>query len=175
LPDYSPGQDFERRHVRPKPGRTLIVGSQVYAGKEDRRKRYADVVGIDMLEGPGVDVVADLEEPQAIGAFSHIECMSVLEHSKRPWLLAANLQTMLEVGGTIYVAVPFIWRFHGYPSDFWRFTFQGIGALFPDIEWKAAAYAHKTLTLIDAKVPAKKIEGFPYYPRTETLAFGVKA
>lgn len=174
--DYSPVDDFQRLHVRPTPGRTLIVGSQIYAGKEDRRKRYPDAVGVDMLEGPGVDVVVDLEGPIPDDwAFSHIECMSVLEHSRRPWLLAANLQAMLEEGGTIYVAVPLMWRFHGYPSDYWRFTFQGIEALFPDIHWRAAAYAHTSLTPCDEKVPSKKIDGFPYYPRTELLAFGVKA
>jgi hypothetical protein len=153
----------------------LIVGSQIYAGKEDRRKRYADVVGIDMLEGPGVDVVADLEEPQAIGTFSHIECMSVLEHSRRPWLLAANLQTMLEVGGTIYVAVPWVWRYHAYDHDYFRVSPDGIRALFPMIDWEVIVYAHMAITPEGAKIPSKKVDGFPYYPRTEVLGFGVKA
>lgn len=175
-PDYSATEEFERLHVRPRKGRTLIVGSQIYAGKEDRRKRYADAVGADMLDGPGVDVVVDLEEtiPED-WSFSHIECMSVLEHSRRPWLLAANLQAMLEAGGTIFVAVPFCWRYHAYPNDFFRFTFQGIQALFPQILWGASAYAHRTLTATDTKVPGKKIDGFPFYPRTELLAFGMKA
>lgn len=152
------------------------MGSQIYAGKEDRRKRYQDVSGVDMLEGPGVDLVADLEEPPppSMGTFSHIECMSVLEHSRRPWLLAANLQALLEVGGTIFIAVPFCWRYHAYPNDFFRFTFQGIEALFAAVQWSASAYAHKALTPTDTKIPGKKVDGFPYYPRTELLAFGVK-
>jgi hypothetical protein len=151
------------------------VGSQIYAGKEDRRKRYRQAVGVDMLDGPGVDVVADLEEgPPEIGLFGHIECMSVLEHSRRPWLLAENLQTMLVSGGTIFVAVPFCWRVHNYPGDYFRFTVQGIKLLFPGIDWKAAAYAHTSLTPCDEKVPVHKVDGFPYYPRTELLAFGVK-
>lgn len=176
-PAYSPVDDFQRLYVRPRSGRTLIVGSQIYAGKEDRRKRYWSVVGVDMLEGPGVDLVADLEEalPPDMGTFSHIECMSVLEHSRRPWLLAANLQAMLEDGGTIYVAVPFCWRYHSYPKDYFRFTLDGIAALFPEIQWQASAYAHQDLTPTDEKVPVKKIDGFPYYPRTELLAFGVKS
>lgn len=175
---YSPTGDFERLYVRPRQGRTLIVGSQIYAGKEDRRKRYQDALGVDMLDGPGVDLVGDLEEPvppSMVGAFSHIECMSVLEHSRRPWLLAGNLQAVLESEGTIFVAVPFCWRVHNYPADYWRFTYQGIEALFPGVQWRAAAYAHEALTWVDTKVPVKKIEGFPYYPRTELLAFGVKS
>jgi len=172
--DYSPLDDFERRYVRPKSGRTLIVGSQVYGEKEDRRKRYSNVVGVDMLAGPGVDVVANLEEPVSIGAFAHIECMSVLEHSARPWLLAGNLETLLEPGGTIFVTVPFIWRYHGYPSDFWRFTIQGIRALFSGIEWRDTAYGYRTLIGEKDKIPLQRFGGYPFYPRTETFAFGFK-
>jgi len=33
----------------------------------------------------------------------------------------------------VYVSVPFAWKFHGYPSDYWRFTPQAIRLLFPDL------------------------------------------
>jgi SAM-dependent methyltransferase len=104
-------ENFERLYVKPVDGKTLIVGSRVYRDKEDRRKRYADVVGMDMQEGEGVDIVQDLEESLHVGqlrSFAHVECMSVLEHSRRPWLLAANIERMLRPGGSIYVTVPFV-------------------------------------------------------------------
>lgn len=152
------------------------MGSQVYGDKEDRRRRYKQAVGVDMLEGPGVDVVADLEEgPPNIGLFGHIECMSVLEHSRRPWLLAETLDRLLMYGGTIFVTTPFCWRYHGYPNDYWRFTVQGIKELFPSIKWSATAYAHRALVDDTKKIPVQKIGGFPYYPRTETMAFGMKS
>lgn len=175
-PAYSPTEDFERRYVRPHRGRALIVGSQVYEGRGDRRKRYADAVGVDMLDGPGVDVVANLEEtpPAELGLFAHIECMSVLEHSRRPWLLAATLEGLLIRGGTLFVAVPFMWRYHAYDHDYYRFSPDGIRALFEGIEWKAIMYSHRVLTAEGEKIPAEKIDGFPHYPRTEVLAFGMK-
>lgn len=173
--DCSPAEAFERDFVQPHRGRTLIVGSQVYREKEDRRKRYPDATGVDMLAGPGVDVVANLEEALPdLGLFAHIECMSVLEHSRRPWLLAANLERLLVRGGSIFVTVPFCWRYHGYPDDFWRFTVQGIGELFPSVEWKAAAYVHRDITADQKRLPIQKIGGFPYLPRTEVMAFGLK-
>lgn len=166
---------FQEQHVRPRPGRTLIVGSQIYVGKEDRRKRYADVLGVDMQAGPGVDRVLDLEEPLPadLGEFAHVECMSVLEHSRRPWLLAANLERLLEPGGSIFVAVPFVWRVHGYPDDYWRFTASGVRQLFPGIKWEAEGYAHTGLSDGD-HVPAIKIRDFPHIMRCEVCMFGHK-
>jgi SAM-dependent methyltransferase len=166
---------FQEQHVRPRPGRTLIVGSHVYVGKEDRRQRYADVLGVDMQSGPGVDRVLDLEEalPADLGAFAHVECMSVLEHSRRPWLLAANLERLLEPGGSIFVAVPFVWRVHGYPDDYWRFTASGVRELFPAIKWDAESYAHSDLS--DGQhVPCVKLREMPYFMRCEVVMFGHK-
>jgi SAM-dependent methyltransferase len=172
----SASESWERINVKPRQGRTLIVGSKIYRDKEDRRKRYADVVGIDMEPGEGVDLVLDLEEsipPDLIFSFDHVECMSVLEHSRRPWLLAANIERMLRPGGTLFAAVPFIWRHHDYPDDYFRFTVSGLASLFPDVNFVARSYVHRQIEP-DKKIKAQKLGGFPYFPRTETLAFGVR-
>lgn len=135
--------DFNSRYVRPTPGRALIVGSKVHPGRDDARQRFEDAVGIDMEDGPGVDMVLDLEQPipAYVGTFSHIMCCSVLEHSRRPWRLASNIQRLMLPGASLLVDAPTVWRFHGYPSDYWRFTHAGIAALFPMIEWTAMRYS----------------------------------
>ena len=167
--------DFERKFVHPMPGRTLIVGSRIYKDKPDRRELYEDAVGVDMLAGPGVDRVVNLEKriPARLGKFAHIECISVLEHSQRPWLLAANLEQLLEEGGTLHVQVPFVWRVHAYPNDYWRFTRNGVIALFPGIEFSVVAQVHTEMKRNDL-VPAVDVDGHPYLARTEICAFGVK-
>lgn len=176
---YSPALEFEARFVRPAQGRTLIVGSKLYEGREDRRRLYEDAVGIDMLPGDGVDMVIDLEEPlpRRLGKFAHVECMSVLEHSRRPWKLAANLVRLMHHGGTIHISAPFVWRVHQFPHDYWRFTKDGIRALFPGISWHALAYAHEELKMNDL-VPGIDLIGgdgaHPYFPRTEVLGWGHK-
>lgn len=164
---------FERAHVTPKVGRTLIVGSRVYGAKEDRRKRYTDVVGVDMSAGDGVDVVADLEQ-EGVGLFAHIECMSVLEHCRRPWLMARNLELMLEPKGTLYITAPFVWRVHGYPDDYWRFTLSGVRSLFTLIDWRAGAYAHRGLCHAD-EIPCVKSDDIPHFARSEVCLFGVRS
>lgn len=169
-------QEFERQHVKPKDGRVLVVGSRVYPGRDDRRKRYADVIGVDMLAGEGVDVVLNLEDDINIfeKGFAHVDCISVLEHSRRPWAFAANVTRMLEPGGTIFVQTPFVWWVHGYPSDYWRFTAEAIKELFPEISWSRMAYIHHGMTPVGEKLPRVDIENWPHFPRTELCCFGAR-
>lgn len=164
---------FEQLHVRPKAGRTLVIGSKVYPGRVDRRRLYPDVVGLDMLPGEGVDVVCNLEEEIPEGQFAHIECLSVLEHSRAPWLLAANVERILDPGGTMFVSVPFVHEFHGYPNDFWRFTMEGLKLLFPRIEFETLALVHRKISY-KPRLGRAKIEGFPYFARCEVAGFGVR-
>lgn len=166
--------DFEACFVEPKKGRTLIVGSKIYSTRPDRRKRYPKAIGVDMSGGDGVDRVVNLEEalPDYLGTFSHLDCVSVLEHSKRPWLLSENLERLLEPEGTIYLQVPFVWRVHAYPSDYWRFTLEGVKALLPNIAWKALQYVYG---MKSGSIPNIHYGELLYFARTQVCGFGVKA
>lgn len=166
---------FEQKFVTPAPGRTLIVGSQVVSEKPDRRALYESVIGLDIVDGPGVDVVHDLEVPlpEDLGQFAHIECMSVLEHVKRPWLAAQTIEAALAPGGTLFVTVPFIWRYHDYGGDYWRITPDGLRVIFPNIEWTAIRIGHWKLAKGN-RVPNVSDNGHPYLARAETMAFGYR-
>jgi len=37
---------------------------------------------------------------------------------------------VLRPGGRIFVVAPFLFPFHGYPEDYWRFSLRGLRALF---------------------------------------------
>lgn len=169
-------------------GRALIVGSKIHEGtdKPDRRKLYADAIGVDMEEGLGVDRVCNLEEDEDVmqtfrkegwpadphywDKFSHVECTSVLEHSRRPWLLCANLERVMQPGATIFVLVPWVWRVHGYPSDYWRMTPAAVESLFPSIDWEAQGYIVED-NLVE-KVPRLTQNGVRYFARSELVMFG---
>jgi hypothetical protein len=167
---------FEREYVNPKKGRTLIICSHLYGdAKQDRRARYADVVGIDILAGDGVDRVLDMEGeiPSDLGMFDHVECMSVLEHSPRPWLITRNIERVMNVGATLFLTVPFVWDYHPYSSDYFRFTQEGVRALFSQIEWDCVYNAHWRLTK-EKKAGRIKLGEvkYPFHPRTEIVSFG---
>ena len=55
--------------------------------------------------------------------------------------MAANLTRLLRRGGALYVAVPWVWRYHPYPDDYFRFSWRGIAELFPQIAWTRQAYS----------------------------------
>lgn len=175
---FDAAAEFERLHVRPLAGPTLIVGSLIFKTREDRRLLYpaGSAIGVDMQDGPGVDAVLDLEEEpprKAFGPFAHVECISVLEHSRRPWLLAENLQSLMRRGSTIHVGVPFIWREHAYPSDYFRFTTHGVRLLFPRIRWVALTYGNDRLDADMTLMGERRADGFRTFLRTEVYGFGV--
>lgn len=173
-PPDVPITEFAKKYVKPNPGRTLVVGSRIYHDKPDLRLGFSDVLGVDMLAGDGVDLVLDLEEelPRDFGQFNHVVCISVLEHSRRPWLLAANIERMLRSGGTLHVSVPAVWRYHPYPKDYWRFLPDGLRELFPQIHWKALKYVSRAGEFdVEKKIPRAKKYG---YQQIELCGFGVR-
>lgn len=157
--------------ARANQGRALVVGSKVYGSKVDRRTLYADAVGIDQLAGDGVDVVHDLEHPiNTDHRFDHIDCCSVLEHCRRPWLMAANIEALMAPGASLLVCVPFVWRVHAYPGDYWRMSPAALEVLFPRVRWElTGVLAEGRLT----KGPISlETDAGPYFSRSETVGFG---
>jgi SAM-dependent methyltransferase len=134
---------FIKQHIGDLPGPYLEVGSKDYGTTQDLRSLVADrseYTGADMEEGPGVDVVLDFTKPfeeidRRLGGvrFGTIFCLSVLEHCEQPFAAAENLTHLLKPGGRICISAPFAWQFHGYPSDYWRFTHEGVRKLFPQL------------------------------------------
>lgn len=122
-------------------GKILEIGSKAENSVPPYRKLYPQnpYVGLDMEPGTNVDVVLDLTE--GIGeleeeSFDLIICTSVLEHVKYPWLMAENITKLSRPGGFLYMSVPWIWRYHAYPDDYYRYSPSGIMALFPEYNWK---------------------------------------
>jgi SAM-dependent methyltransferase len=123
-------------------GPILEVGSKDYGSTPDFRSLFPGVqyVGVDMEAGKGVDVVLDLTgdferiDAQLGGLrFSTVICFSVLEHCRNPFKMSENITRLLRNDGSAFISVPFSWQVHAYPSDYWRFTADGVRVLFPDL------------------------------------------
>jgi SAM-dependent methyltransferase len=121
-------------------GSVLEIGSKDYGNTQDFRAllNVTDYVGLDLEEGPGVDIVHNLEESPLDRQFDLIICCSVLEHTQKPWIVAEHITQMLEKGGKLYISVPWVQRYHPYPDDYYRFSYSGIKALFPEIIFSSA-------------------------------------
>lgn len=123
----------------------LELGSKnygnVYFDYRALLKDSGDYLGTDLSAGTNVDVVADLtvkfsELPRELKEkkFSTMICLSVMEHVKDIYAFARNVAKLTAPGGLLFVSVPWVWRFHGYPLDYWRFSPEALKFLFKKFE-----------------------------------------
>jgi SAM-dependent methyltransferase len=170
-------------------GPYLEVGSKDHGNTQDIKSLFSQkekYVGIDMEDGRRVDVVLDLSKSMAeidgkLGKlrFGTIFCLSVLEHCEDPFLIANNLTNLLKPGGQICLSVPFSLGFHGYPSDYWRFTHEGIKKIFPKLSFDLDRAVAATTRKNDFKKIDKNIGRIPfsskYYFQRGYLFRGISA
>lgn len=43
--------------------------------------------------------------------------------------------------GYAYIVVPWVWRYHAYPDDYFRYSWRGVSELFPGFDWLEIAYS----------------------------------
>ena len=85
----------------------------------------------------GCDIEADICDAWY---FSNLEkadvvvCTEVLEHVFDPFLAVDGLAAMIKPGGKVVVSTPFNFRQHGPRPDRWRFTEDGLRALFHNFD-----------------------------------------
>lgn len=112
------------------------------------------MIGSDISAGDNVDLVLDITAPLHVvqssvdnRIFDSIFCISVLEHIPNIFNACRNISYLLKPGGALFISVPFVFRYHGYPGDFWRFTPEAINYLFPDINF--ADYQHSFVSTLE--------------------------
>jgi SAM-dependent methyltransferase len=91
---------------------------------------HPSLINLDLVPGPNVHVVASAEHlpfPNAI--FDLVLSQEVLEHVRDPFQAMREMNRVLKNSGTVYCQVPFTIGYHPGPTDFWRFTKEGILAM----------------------------------------------
>lgn len=91
----------------------------------------------DITDGADVDVVSDAHDLKEFEDefFDAFIAVSVWEHIRKPWIAASAANRILKPGGLLYVATHFTFPVHGYPSDYTRWTDNGLLAIFDFPEW----------------------------------------
>lgn len=133
--------------------KTLEVGAY---GKSSYGLYFPNKVGLDIREGPGVDVVGSVYAlPFPDNSFDNVLCMVVMEHLEDPKAAIVEMKRVLKVGGKILVSVPFLFPIHDAPNDFWRFTKYGFKILFKDwdiVELSAETNFNETFAVLLQRV-----------------------
>jgi SAM-dependent methyltransferase len=92
---------------------------------------HPQMINVDFVRFPQIDVVADLNEhlPIRTESVDGVLSVSVFEHVPNAAQLAAEVARILKPGGIFYLATPFQYPYHGAPHDFTRWTLAGLGNL----------------------------------------------
>jgi SAM-dependent methyltransferase len=115
---------------------SLLSGEVLNAGAGHRDLRSlvpGRVHNQDIPEGlhnDGIDILSPLHEiPVEDGFFDAIFCNAVLEHVANPEEVMAEFARVCKPGGVLYLCVPFLQPEHLDPTDFQRYTLDGLTLL----------------------------------------------
>lgn len=124
------------------PGPVVEVGSFYLPGYQwlsDLRPYFkgGSYTGCDLRRGPGVDRIENAEAlsfaDRSVGTMLLFE---ILEHLPRPYRAISEARRVLREDGLMALSVPFDYRLHGFPNDYWRFTASGIHTLLSEFPEK---------------------------------------
>lgn len=93
------------------------------------------IIATDLYPGPGVAFAADAHNiPIANDTLDGVILQGVVEHVARPWIVAKEVVRVLRPGGVVFCEAPFVQWFHEDPSDYFRFTENGLREMFENCD-----------------------------------------
>ena len=109
---------------------TLDIGCAAAGKRALLRENGNRYVGLDVQAFSGPDIQATAASlPFGDATFDFVICDSVLEHVHDPWKVSAEIFRILKPGAKGLFVVPFIYKSHGAPFDFFRYTKSGLHTL----------------------------------------------
>ena len=91
-----------------------------------KKKAYC----VDFMKEKKPHIVADIKRlPFKDNSVDGIVCNAVLEHVDKPFQAMDELYRILSEGGELAFYVPWLFRYHSAPCDYFRYTQDGIRSL----------------------------------------------
>jgi SAM-dependent methyltransferase len=130
-----PSIDYELGDLK---ARGLLTGTVLNAGCGWRDIRHlidGTLVNQDLRWAndtrSNIDIFSPLHEiPRPDGTFDCVLCIAVLEHVAKPVEVVAELFRVTRQGGYVVASVPFLQPEHKVPTDYQRYTKDGLTLLF---------------------------------------------
>jgi SAM-dependent methyltransferase len=108
----------------------LDVGSYDVNGTMKPIFQKGQYVGLDMEQGPNVDIVGVSHKiPFEKDEFDIVISSSCFEHDDMFWISFQEMCRVLKPGGYMYIQAPSNGPYHGWPGDNWRFYIDSWKAL----------------------------------------------
>ncbi|TJV53570.1 MAG: class I SAM-dependent methyltransferase [Mesorhizobium sp.] len=103
------------------------------AGAGYRPVYYENVINLEIVPYATTDVLAVVEKiPFRDNSFDYVISNAVLEHVRDPFSAAREMTRVLKPGGEMFVHVPFLQPYHGYPHHYYNMTRDGLRNLFKE-------------------------------------------
>jgi SAM-dependent methyltransferase len=122
-------RDSLRRWLPQISGDVLNIG----AGErhyEDLRDETCTIFSVDLMPFPDIDLQANVYMlPFQDGTFSTVIATEVFEHLQDPRAAVKELHRVLKPQGKLLLTVPFLYRVHSDPDDYFRYTVSGLNAV----------------------------------------------
>lgn len=117
----------------------LDIGSYNYNGnfaQVVKRLKPSKFVGIDMLPGPGVDIVClgeDAVKTFGKESFDVVIASELMEHTRNWRDVISNIKNVCKPGGLLIITTRSKgFKLHGYPNDYWRYELSDMREIFSD-------------------------------------------
>jgi cephalosporin hydroxylase len=158
---YSNAEKFYKKYCENniEDKKILDVGSYDVNGTMKPIFDKGNYIGLDMEDGPNVDVVGVSHDiPFKDDYFDIVISSSCFEHDDMFWVSFKEMCRVLKPGGYMYIQAPQNGPYHGWPGDNWRFYADSWKAL--DKWGKSLGYDISLIeSYIDETTPAPDYEG----------------
>ena len=161
--------DRFRGAVAERKGSMLEIGSRARSGASYRAwfPPEIDHLGIDITDGPNVDVVGDAHHLSRYTdrLFDFAFSMAVFEHILMPWKVALEMNKVLKPGALGLIISHATWPLHEEPWDFFRFSKDS---------WRGIFNRHTGFEVIEAQYqyPASIVPDYINDPNFQQMSLG---
>jgi len=124
-----------RKHLGDIRGIVYDLGCGIRPYEQDILQVADRYIGVDWsnsLHDLSAEIVTDLNKALPVDdeLADTVVSFQVMEHLREPQNMLSEAYRVLKPGGTIFVTVPWQWRIHEAPHDYFRYTPYGLKYLF---------------------------------------------
>ena len=128
-------RSFSRKHAFSN-CTVLDVGCGTMPYRSFFTSRGARYLGADIDGSPDILINSEGAMPLANESVDFVVSFQVLEHVRNVPAYLSTIRRVLKVGGSMFLSTHGVWPYHPHPTDYWRWTLDGLRVTLEDAGFK---------------------------------------